>query len=94
MKYLLLLLVLLHTSFAEAKDLSENEVECSHTAGIDLKQEAVIITYSVGHELSARYCQLKENSTLSIQFAWRESIDLSRIMLCAPHVRTAKSGLS
>jgi len=43
---------------------------------------------------SSGYCQLNENSTVSTQFPWRESIDLSGITPCAPHVQSAISGLS
>jgi len=39
-----------------------------------------------------RYCQLNEHSTLSTQFAWRESIELSGMTQCAPHVQSATSG--
>ncbi len=41
-----------------------------------------------------RYCQLNENSTLSTQFASRESIDLSGIRVVAPRLDGAQFGLS
>ena len=37
-------------------------------------------------------CQPNENSTLSTQFTWRESIELAGVALCAPCVDGAKFG--
>ena len=44
--------------------------------------------------LGGGYYQLKEDPILNTQFVWRESISLSGITLYAPHVQSAKSGLS
>jgi IS30 family transposase len=43
---------------------------------------------------STGYCQLKENSTLNRQIAWRQFLDLAGITLCTPHVQLATSCLS
>ena len=40
------------------------------------------------------YYHFNKNFTLSTQFAWRESIDLSETTLCAPCVDGAQFGLS